>query len=67
MRRWPECDHPSHRRGGYPVRPVRINLIQTGWTPETGGPIHASASSNVQAPGPAYATHVQFRSGPRAD
>jgi len=24
-------------RGGNPVRPVRINMIQTGWTPETGG------------------------------
>ncbi len=24
-------------RGGQPVRPVRINMIQTGWIPETGG------------------------------
>lgn len=24
-------------KGGQPVRPVRINMIQTGWVPETGG------------------------------
>lgn len=27
----------AHDRGSHPVRPVRINMIQTGWTPETGG------------------------------
>ena len=52
-------DGAAHRLGGNAgeFEPLTLRAI-AGQTPETGGPINARKSSTVQAPGPAYATHI---------
>lgn len=48
--------HPAGENAGT-FEPLTLKALAAK-TPETGGPVNASKSSNVQAPGPAFATHI---------
>ena len=48
--------HPAGDNAGT-FEPLTLKALAEK-TPETGGPINARKSSNVQAPGPAFATHI---------
>ena len=48
--------HPAGDNAGT-FEPLTLRELAAK-TPETGGPVNARKSSNVQAPGPAFATHI---------